>query len=84
MRRGPTPDLRAEETTDCRSCRLFVDQPDELERALPGLTILSSASGSTRGRAGICLARQTFQDPEPPCAEFRPRSGANRAACTDG
>jgi hypothetical protein len=44
MRRGPTPDGRAKEPTDCRSCRLFVDQPDELERALPGLTILSSAA----------------------------------------
>jgi hypothetical protein len=58
---------------DCRSCRLFVDRPDEIERALPGLTILSSASGSTRGRAGICLARQTFQDPEPACPEFQSR-----------
>ena len=29
--------------------------------------------GSTRGRAGICLARQTFQDPEPACPEFQPR-----------
>jgi hypothetical protein len=60
---------------DCRGCRLFLDEPSELERALPGLTILSSANGSTRGRAGICLARGTFQDPEPPCPEFRPRRG---------
>jgi hypothetical protein len=60
-----------EATPDCRSCRLFVHEPDELERALPGLTILSSASGSTRGQAGICLVRQTFQDPEPACPAFR-------------
>ncbi|MCG6926306.1 MAG: hypothetical protein LJF30_13470 [Acidobacteria bacterium] len=58
---------------DCRRCGLFRDEPERLERALPGLTILSSASGSTRGLAGICLARHTFQDPEPACSEFRPR-----------
>jgi hypothetical protein len=64
---------RDEKLRDCTSCQLFVDDPDELEHALPGLTILSSASGSARGRAGICLARHTFQDPEPACPEFRPR-----------
>jgi hypothetical protein len=58
---------------DCKNCQLFVNDPDELERAFPGLTILSSASGSTRGQAGICLARHTFQDPEPACPEFHPR-----------
>jgi len=58
---------------DCRSCQLFVDDPEEIELALPGLTILSSASGSTRGDAGICLARETFQEAEPACPEYRPR-----------
>jgi hypothetical protein len=67
------PSGQVDEPGDCRSCHLFVDEPAELERALPGLTILSSASGSTRGRAGICLARHTFQDPAPACPEFRPR-----------
>lgn len=72
---GPerNPNGQVDEPRDCRSCHLFVDEPVALERALPGLTILSSASGSTRGRAGICLARHTFQDPEPACPEFRPR-----------
>jgi hypothetical protein len=64
---------RDEKLGDCTSCQLFVDDPEELEHALPGLTILSSARGSTRGRAGICLARHTFQDPEPACPEFRLR-----------
>jgi hypothetical protein len=73
MRADRTGANRGEERRDCTSCRLFVDDPDELERAFPGLTILSSASGSTRGRAGICLARHTFQDPEPACPEFRLR-----------
>jgi hypothetical protein len=63
---------RVDAPPDCLSCRLFVDRADELERAFPGLTILSSARGSTRGRAGICLARQTFQDPEPACSHFQP------------
>jgi hypothetical protein len=66
----------SEPLPDCRSCRLFVHEPDQLERALPGLTILSSASGSTRGHAGICLARQTFQDPEPACPDYQPASSS--------
>ena len=57
----------------CRECASFVDNPIALERALPGLTILSSAAGSTRGKAGICELRGTFQDPEPACDGFSPR-----------
>lgn len=65
-------DARYRQPPDCTACQLFVGDPDELEQAFPDLTILSSARGSTRGRAGICLARNTFQDPEPACPEFHP------------
>jgi hypothetical protein len=50
-----------------------VDDPEELERAFPGILALSSGQGSTRGRCGICLVLDTFQDPIPACPEFRAR-----------
>jgi len=39
----------------------------------PGILILSSTYGSTRGRAGVCGIDQTFHDPEPACPEFDPK-----------
>ena len=57
----------------CKSCRHFVDDPAELEKAFAGIGALSSAYGSTRGRAGICWMDDTFHDPIPACAEFETR-----------
>ncbi len=58
---------------DCRWCREFLDDPQALEDALPGIYILSSAWGSTRGNSGICRVTGRFQQPQPACAHFRPR-----------
>lgn len=68
--------MRERETSGatCCSCRYFEDDPHRLEAALTGILALSSTYGSTRGRAGICSVRGTFQDPEPACPEFQPRS----------
>ncbi|HQU34479.1 MAG TPA: hypothetical protein PLB88_09200 [Thermoanaerobaculaceae bacterium] len=46
------------------------------------MTALSSAYGSTRGRAGVCAITERFQDPQPACREFMPRRGAGAAAGT--
>jgi hypothetical protein len=73
---------RASPARDCTTCRLFVDDPRALEAELPGLCILSSAQGDSRGRAGLCRARGTFQDPEPPCADFVARAGQEGHADT--
>jgi hypothetical protein len=69
------PSREARKTTQdtCCACRHFVDDPEELERAFPGILALSSGQGSTRGRCGICLVHDTFQDPIPVCPEFRAR-----------
>lgn len=65
---------KAEQQETCSHCARFVNDPLELQRSFPGIHALSSMYGSTRGRSGICLVRETFQDPIPACDEFRPRS----------
>lgn len=63
----------------CRECLFFVDDGRELENRLRGLTILSSAFGSTCCESGICTVFGTFQRPEPACHAFVPRSAAGDA-----
>lgn len=38
----------------CGACRFLIGAPAALERAVPGLNILSSAYGSVRGDTGLC------------------------------
>ncbi len=57
----------------CRDCILFVNAPRELEEALPGLNILSSAFGSVRAETGLCKASETLITPRSACDAFRPR-----------
>lgn len=49
----------------CYRCRHFVDDPEVIERQLPGITALGSAYGSVRGNAGICRALDRFMEPLP-------------------
>ena len=44
----------------CGACRFFIGTPDALERAIPGLNILSSAYGSVRGNTGLCERHEFF------------------------
>jgi len=44
----------------CGACRFFVGTPAALERAIPGLNILSSAYGSVRGDTGLCARHDRF------------------------
>ena len=44
----------------CGACRFFTGSPAALERAIPGLNILSSAWGSVRGDTGLCERHETF------------------------
>ena len=66
-------------TPTCAQCASFSDEPSEIERAFAGMTALSSAYGSTRGRAGVCAVSERFQDPQPACGEFVPRAAAAAA-----
>lgn len=56
-----------------------MDDPLLLERQLPGILVLSSTYGSSRGDSGICMVFGTLQDPEAACDRFegrRARPGA--------
>jgi len=57
----------------CKACRHFLDDPAELEKFFAGIGALSSAYGSTRGRAGICGKDDSFHDPAPACVDFEPQ-----------
>jgi hypothetical protein len=44
----------------CAACRFFTAAPAALERAIPGLNILSSAFGSVRADTGLCERHDVF------------------------
>lgn len=56
----------------CHDCSLFVHAPQALERAVPGLNILSSAFGSVRADTGLCAATETFVTRRQACDRFQP------------
>jgi hypothetical protein len=62
-----TEEIMRERRTDatrmlgrCAACRFFIGAPAALERAIPGLNILSSGYGSTRADTGLCERHDTF------------------------
>ncbi len=57
----------------CRECRFFNNDAAWLERALPGLNVLSSAYASVRAEAGICGRRELFLSPTARCKDFEDR-----------
>ncbi len=67
----------ARRAPDCRDCRFFTNDPELLEKELTGILILSSTYGSTRGEAGLCSVRDTFQGPVTGCPDFQPRPTAD-------
>jgi hypothetical protein len=46
--------------TRCAACRFLTGAPAALERAIPGLNILSSAFGSVRADTGLCERHGVF------------------------
>jgi hypothetical protein len=54
----------------CANCRHFVDDPEVLERELPGINILSSTMGDTRGDQGICTFHEQLLAPTMTCENF--------------
>jgi hypothetical protein len=59
----------------CNECRHCETSPGQLEKLLPGLGILSSAYGSSRGDTALCQLHNQFLRPGPACSGF-----VNRAA----
>jgi hypothetical protein len=55
----------------CGACRFFAGTPAALERAIPGLNILSSAYGSVRADTGLCERHESFvTSATAACAQF--------------
>jgi len=44
----------------CAACRFFTGAPAALERAIPGVNILSSTYGSVRADTGLCERHAIF------------------------
>lgn len=54
----------------CGICRHFRNDAAYLERAIPGLSSLSSATASVRADDGICELRGMYLSARASCAEF--------------
>jgi len=67
---------REDEAAICANCREFVDDPVRIEAELPGITILSSAYGDTRGDQGLCSLHQQLVTPGLTCSAFSPARGS--------
>ncbi|SPF34963.1 conserved hypothetical protein [Syntrophobacter sp. SbD1] len=58
----------------CLNCKYFNNEPDRVEEALPGLSVLSSAYSSVRAEAGICGRHDLFLAPwAEQCRDFQVR-----------
>jgi len=62
----------------CAQCRFCVADPAALERAIPGLGILSSAYGSVRADTALCEKRGVFVTLAHWCPGFRPKVPAEQ------
>ena len=59
----------------CGACRFLTGAPAALERAIPGLNILSSAYGSVRADTALCERHERFVTSRTEaCAQFSPRA----------
>lgn len=54
----------------CGGCVHFNNQPDWLERALPGLSSFSSGHAAVRSLDGICERDERLRSAHFACAEF--------------
>jgi len=61
----------------CRECKFFLSEPARLERAVPGLNILSSAYGSVRADTALCERHEVFITATYQCPDFLHRVGAD-------
>ncbi len=58
----------------CQHCTHFTNEAGAVERALPGLSSLSSAYAAVRGDDGICDRDETMRRARWSCAGFASRS----------
>ncbi len=68
----------------CDQCIYLESSPGRLEKLLPGLSILSSAYGSSRGDTALCQLHDTFLRPGPACPGFKARAGEDSPPARTG
>ena len=56
----------------CAGCAHLICDPAKFEDALPGILILSSGQGESRGDQGLCQVHQRLVTPEMTCRHFQP------------
>jgi hypothetical protein len=61
----------------CENCGYFLGASRQLERELPGLTILSSAYGDSMGDQGLCRLHERLVPSGHSCAEFEIRDSTD-------
>ena len=57
----------------CGTCVHFIDDPADFESAFPGILILSSGQGDSRGNQGLCRVHERLLVPDASCERFEPR-----------
>jgi hypothetical protein len=65
--------IAGSQTGRCTGCAHLLCDPVEFERALPGILILSSGQGESRGDQGLCPIHQRLVTREMTCSHFQPR-----------
>jgi hypothetical protein len=55
----------------CGGCSHLIHDPAEFESAFPGILILSSGQGESRGDQGLCRIHERLVTPEMSCTHFR-------------
>jgi hypothetical protein len=56
----------------CGGCAHLIHEPAEFECAFPGILILSSGQGESRGDQGLCRLHERLVTCEMSCSHFRP------------
>lgn len=66
------------DTPTCSRCAHFSNAPAYLERALPGLSTLSSAWASVRSSDGLCRLHDCYLSSNAGCEQFRLQTGESK------
>ena len=54
----------------CKFCRHFDNDPEAIERSIPGLLVMGSGYSSVRGSDGLCGKLERYLSGDYSCEEF--------------
>ncbi len=57
----------------CGGCAHFCNDADHIERAFPGLTIMSSGRGAVRAADGLCSRHDLYLGSDASCDDHKAR-----------